>query len=506
MGLHYQTVATDDFELLTTWRDERSQAAFEQIVRRHVALVLGVCRRELLDSHAAEDATQAVFVILSKKAGSIRAGTVLEGWLFNTARNVCSNIRRKERARLRHERAAGLQRAAVKSQPRSDHAEVAVDRALGRLREADRNALLLRFGEGRSVREVGDALFVTEEAAKKRIARGLQRLRKLLIGEADAGLSIAAVAQLLSRPAVAEPPGLVQLTLQAVAGSTGPATQLANEVIHMLLLKKLVSTAVGSVAVLAIAGGAWAAYDLNRPAPVRHSAGVIAMTNAAPTDAPDDARLHRALPQMNFQGVGLTDTVQFLNDVSGVRVSGDWNAIKAAGISVNTPIQLQLGHMTLTQVLREVLWNAAPPGKLDYVIDANGITISTAEALGLQTRASDPQENAAARAQLAKSIPAPTLNGQPMTQVSAALHDAVGVRAWIDWAALKQAGISRDALVKVSHTGAAPAGDLLKDALASSASKTPLAYNVIDGLVVVSTTDDLKKLQKLAAVSHVRKT
>ena len=163
MGLHYQTVATDDFELLTTWRDERSQAAFEQIVRRHVALVLGVCRRELLDSHSAEDATQAVFVILSKKAGSIRAGTVLEGWLFNTARNVCSNIRRKERARLRHERAAGLQRAAVKSQPRSDHAEVAVDRALGRLREADRNALLLRFGEGRSVREVGDALFVTEE-------------------------------------------------------------------------------------------------------------------------------------------------------------------------------------------------------------------------------------------------------------------------------------------------------------------------------------------------------
>ena len=97
MGLHYGTVATDDLELLKSWREDGSQAAFEQIVRRHAGLVLGVCRRELVDSHMAEDAAQAIFVILSRKAGSIRAGTVLEGWLFNTARNVCSNIRRKEK-------------------------------------------------------------------------------------------------------------------------------------------------------------------------------------------------------------------------------------------------------------------------------------------------------------------------------------------------------------------------------------------------------------------------
>src|SRR5688572_3749320 len=95
----------DDWQLLSEYVRTGSQAAFRQLVSAHVDLVYATCRRVLpaRDAHLAEDATQAVFVILAKKAHTLRRPTSLVGWLHNTARYVAANALRISATRRRHE-------------------------------------------------------------------------------------------------------------------------------------------------------------------------------------------------------------------------------------------------------------------------------------------------------------------------------------------------------------------------------------------------------------------
>src|SRR6476646_5268777 len=93
----------DDWQCLSEYVHEGSQSAFREVVARHVDLVYATCRRVVRDAHLAEDATQAVFVILAKKARTIRRHTSLVGWLHNTARYVSCNALRVAANRRRHE-------------------------------------------------------------------------------------------------------------------------------------------------------------------------------------------------------------------------------------------------------------------------------------------------------------------------------------------------------------------------------------------------------------------
>src|ERR1041385_3458548 len=96
----------DDREALTQYAKTRSNDAFAQMVERHVDLVYSTARRALGDSHSADDATQAVFLILSQKAASLPAGILLSSWLFRTTIYVCRNARRMAARRNAHERKA----------------------------------------------------------------------------------------------------------------------------------------------------------------------------------------------------------------------------------------------------------------------------------------------------------------------------------------------------------------------------------------------------------------
>src|SRR3954463_8069469 len=121
----------DDWLCLREFVRHGSQAAFEEIVGGHVDLVYSVCRRQVRDAHLAEDATQAVFVILAKKARTIRANTSLIGWLHHTARYVSANAVRVAANRRRHEmEAAAMPRGTSKNQvDKMNHGDEAVDRA-----------------------------------------------------------------------------------------------------------------------------------------------------------------------------------------------------------------------------------------------------------------------------------------------------------------------------------------------------------------------------------------
>ena len=131
------------------------------------------------DRHLAEDVTQAVFLLLARRGDALPAGVVLAGWLYRTAGHVSANAMKIARRRTVHERSAARP---VVSPPPAAEADFspALDAALDRLGAADRDALLLRYVQGRTVSEVARTLGVSEDAAAKRIWRAVGRVRKHL--------------------------------------------------------------------------------------------------------------------------------------------------------------------------------------------------------------------------------------------------------------------------------------------------------------------------------------
>src|SRR5947208_370449 len=99
-------IPTDDRALLARFAEERDEAAFASLVRRHAGMVLGVCRRAVRDNHLAEDATQATFLVLARNPSAARRASSVAGWLFGIARRVGSAARRHELRRLRRESSA----------------------------------------------------------------------------------------------------------------------------------------------------------------------------------------------------------------------------------------------------------------------------------------------------------------------------------------------------------------------------------------------------------------
>src|SRR5688572_15632944 len=167
----------DDWDLLEQFRRARSERAFGELVRRHAGFVLGVCRRRLRDAHAAEDAAQAVFLVLARRPPARGGGSgTLAGWLYKTAVYACNNAMRVKRARDTHERSAAAKRArsatvtGMTGDPRGhdrDDDDVLLDQALAELTSKERDAVLLRYYQDKSVQQVGAALGISQNSASK---------------------------------------------------------------------------------------------------------------------------------------------------------------------------------------------------------------------------------------------------------------------------------------------------------------------------------------------------
>src|SRR5262245_1705554 len=124
----------DDMELVREYAQENSDAAFAALVSRHVNLVYSVALRQVGDAHLAEDITQAVFIILARKAGSLNQKTILPGWLCRTARYASADALKMQRRRQRREQEAHMQTALNEPEPQSESWEQIspmLDAALG---------------------------------------------------------------------------------------------------------------------------------------------------------------------------------------------------------------------------------------------------------------------------------------------------------------------------------------------------------------------------------------
>jgi RNA polymerase sigma factor (sigma-70 family) len=245
----------DDAALLQDYAQSGSEEAFAELVRRHVDLVYSTAVRTANgDQQLAKDVSQSVFVDLARKASALSRHPVLSGWLYTSACFAAAKaVRTEGRRRSREQEAQAMQQQNSDDTVEKDWEQIrpVVDAAMLELRESDRQALLLRFFERRSLAEVGNFLGLTENAARMRVERALDRLRDRLTRRGVTSTAAALALVLTHRTVAAAPVGLVaSITSGALtAASTGGAYSIAN----LLAMIKAKTVLIGAVVAAGVA-------------------------------------------------------------------------------------------------------------------------------------------------------------------------------------------------------------------------------------------------------------
>lgn len=275
-----------DADLLARFAKTRDAAAFELLVWRHGAMVLGTCRRMLRHEQSAEDAFQTVFLILAKKAGSVR--TQLAGWLHTTARRVCLRFaKRTPFAALEAEPPAAVP-------PDASDPELAalLDAEVARLPEKFRLAVILCYLRGLTTEQAAEHLGIPKGTVLSRLATARKRLVERLTAK---GVTVPAafLTTALATPELSADVG-GRLTTAAIGFVTSklPITvpsQLATEVLNMTTQKSILAVAVAVVLTAAAGTGVgWALADGDKPG---DGAKPAAKAKPEPNKAEDDPNI-----------------------------------------------------------------------------------------------------------------------------------------------------------------------------------------------------------------------
>jgi RNA polymerase sigma factor (sigma-70 family) len=243
-----------DAELLRRYAEENSEAAFAELVQRHLNLVYFAALRQVGDPHRAGDITQAIFTDLARKAQVLSRRPVLTSWLHTSTRFTAAKLRRSEHRRRRYEQEAETMNSLLRDETTNaewERLRPLIDDTLHELSERDRDAVLLRFFEGRPFAEVGEALKISEDAARMRVERALERLRVGLEGRGVTSTGSALAVALATQTSAAVPVGLAAAVTSGAlaAAATGAAGLVASATAFMGMSK--FGFGVAGVAVLA---------------------------------------------------------------------------------------------------------------------------------------------------------------------------------------------------------------------------------------------------------------
>lgn len=247
----------DDAALLRHYASARSDAAFTELVRRHLNLVYSAALRQVGgDAHLAEEVAQAVFTDLARKAATVANRPVLAGWLHTSTHYAAAHAVRSERRRRLRETAAHAMHE-ILTDPAHDaewsRLRPILDRAMRELRPADRDAILLRFFEGQAFSAIGARLSLTENAARMRVERALEKLRARLERSGIRSTSTALAAVLTTQAIIAAPASLAT-TIAATALSGASAVGIPLSFFQIMALTKTQIALSG--ALLVVGGGA----------------------------------------------------------------------------------------------------------------------------------------------------------------------------------------------------------------------------------------------------------
>ncbi|MGH7975714.1 MAG: RNA polymerase sigma factor [Limisphaerales bacterium] len=244
---------TSDLDLLRQFARENSQDAFGEIVRRHLNLVYSAALRQVRSPQLAEEIAQSVFSDLARNANKLKSETILMAWLYSVTRRTAIDVIRKEsRRQLREQIAVEMQNMNATANDWTQ-IEPLLDDAMAALDETDRAAILLRCFENKNLREVGESLKISDDAAQKRVSRAVEKLREFFSKQKIA-IGAGGLAVLISANAVQSAPIGLAATISAAALLAGTAVSTstviaATKIIAMTTIQKTIIGAAFAAAV-----------------------------------------------------------------------------------------------------------------------------------------------------------------------------------------------------------------------------------------------------------------
>jgi len=252
---YYTLAMILDCDLLSRYAETQSDDAFAELVRRHINLVYSAAMRQVNgDSHLAQDVAQTVFTELARKAAALSGRQLLSGWLYTCTHFTAAKAVRKEFRRRTHEREAHAMHELCHS-PASDvdweNIRPVLDKEMHKLKESDRDVILMRYFENRQLADIGEKLGLSEDAARKRVERALEKLRAFL---SKSGVTAAALAAALSANAVqVAPVGLAASLASASLAGTAAGVGVTFTFVKLVTMTKLQSAIVGAVVIAGVA-------------------------------------------------------------------------------------------------------------------------------------------------------------------------------------------------------------------------------------------------------------
>lgn len=324
----------DDAELLRRYGTNRDQEAFAELVRRYLDLVYFAALRQVGgDAHRAEDVAQTVFTLLAHKAGTLARHQALAGWLHTTTRFTAGRAMRTERRRLAREQEAHFMHELHNSSV-SDHEwerlRPVIDEALGELSGADREAVLLRYFANQHFAEVGAKLKLSENSARMRVERALDKLQAVLAKRGVTSTSSALAAVLANQvSATTAPAGLAANVTGAALASADLAAASALGILQFMTTTKFVASAAAILVVLALGN---AGYQVHAQREAQASLAAANQNHAALV-----ARLRGLEQRANTteqRAAELRQTVDAAEakaavDAAAAKAAGAWNPIAA---------------------------------------------------------------------------------------------------------------------------------------------------------------------------------
>jgi hypothetical protein len=259
-----------DLELLARYTRQEAEDAFAEIVRRHLDLVYSAALRQVRSSHLAEEVAQTVFLKLAQHAQEFSPSTVVPAWLYQVTRRHAIDVVRHEARRQLREQIATKMNATDSAEAGWEQIEPLLDEAMQALEETDRSAILLRFFANKSLREVGETLGTSDDAAQKRVSRAIERLREFL---AQRGVMVGAggLGIVLSSHAVqAAPAGLASAVFtSAFAGAAASATASSASLSATTQTLAMTTTQKALVVLTLVAAVGVSVYEVRQNAALR---------------------------------------------------------------------------------------------------------------------------------------------------------------------------------------------------------------------------------------------
>jgi RNA polymerase sigma factor (sigma-70 family) len=273
-----------DHELLRQYTMQNDEAAFTELVRRHVDLVYSAALRQVGgDRHLAQDVTQNVFTALARQAHSLVEHTSLTGWLYTTTKfSAVKLVRNENRRAVREQEASIMENTDQTPEPNWDLLRPVLDEAVCELDATDRNAVLLRFFQNKSHREVGDLLGLNEDTARKRVERALEKLRAYFT-QRGVTVSAALLATVISANSVQAAPVGLATTVAGVSLAGASGGMVAGPIAKIFLMTSKTKIAIAGAALILVTATVSTVYQQQQISHLKAEMAAAHKTNGLPS-------------------------------------------------------------------------------------------------------------------------------------------------------------------------------------------------------------------------------